>query len=225
MTNLKSLSAEQLINETVRAVKNERLSTTLVVKHFEEIYSRKLYLERGYPSLFEMATKYFGFCAGSAQRRINSMKLIQALPEVEEKIESGELSLTVASTLQGFFAAEAKGKKAYSKLEKLCVIKSCLSKSTREVERELVILSPEREQRESLKYTSEERLRLSLSISEDLHQKLNRLKDIWSHSNPSLSTEVLLERMVEIVLEKVDPVRINERISKRKKFDSALNPT
>ncbi len=214
--NLKSLTADELLIETEKAVKNERLSTAKVVRLFEEIYVRKLYLSRGYPSLFEMAVKHFGFCAGSAQRRINSMKLLRELPEIEDKIESGELSLTVASTLQGFFVNEKRENKAYSRIEKLNVVQSCLNKSTREVERELVSLSPTRDKKESVNYINDNRLRISLSISEELHQKIKHLKSIWSHSNPSLSTEVLLERVVEMALDKVDPVRLHERVSKRK---------
>jgi hypothetical protein len=216
MINIKLLTADQLLLEAEKAVKNERLATAQVVKLFEEIYVRKLYLQRGYPSLFEMAVKHFGFCAGSAQRRINSMKLMRELPEIEEKIESGELSLTAASTLQGFFLSEKREHKTYSKFEKLSVVKSCLNKSTREVERELIALSPERDKKESATYINENRLRISLSISEELHQKINHLKSIWSHSNPSLSTEVLLERVVEMALQKVDPTRINERACKQK---------
>jgi hypothetical protein len=217
MINIKLLTADQLLLETENAVKNERLATAQVVKLFEEIYVRKLYLQRGYSSLFEMAVKHFGFCAGSAQRRINSMKLMRELPEIEEKIESGELSLTAASTLQGFFLSEKRENKSYSKFEKLSLVKSCLNKSTREVERELIALSPERDKKESATYINENRLRISLSISEELHQKINHLKSIWSHSNPSLSTEVLLERVVEMALEEVDPARSNERARQRKR--------
>lgn len=216
MTYLKTLADEILINQTAKAIREERLSTTLVVKYFQEIYERKLYLHRGYPSLFEMATKQFGYCAGAAQRRINSMKLIRELPEVESKMESGELPLTTASTLQGFFAIEAKTRGSYSKSQKLKVVESCLGKTTREVERQLVTLSPEREKRESASYISQDRLRISLSISDELYQKLNRLKEIWSHANPSLSTEILLERVVEMALEKVDPVRVNKRVAKKR---------
>ncbi len=89
--SLKSLTSDELLLETEKAVKNERLSTAQVVRYLEEIYARKLYLSRGYPSLFEMAVKHFGFCAGSAQRRI-----------------------TTASTLQGFFISEKRENKAYT---------------------------------------------------------------------------------------------------------------
>ena len=133
----------------------------------------------------------------------------------KKQIEAGALSLTTASTLHGFFVTEAKVKKTYSKVEKLALVNSCLNISTREVERKLVAISPDREKRESLTYTSKERLRLSISISEDLNQKLNRLKDIWSHSN--LTTEQILERTIEMALERVDPVRIHARVSERRR--------
>lgn len=214
MKELKTLTDETLIDATTRAIREERLATTVVVKYFQEIYDRKLYLHRGYPSLFEMATKQFGYCAGAAQRRISSMRLIKDLPVVESMMESGALSLTAAATLHGFFAMEAKAENPYSKVQKMSVVESCLNKTTREVERTLVTLSPEREKRECFSYTSGDRLRISLSISEDLYQKLNRLKDIWSHSNPTLSTEILLERVVEMALEKVDPIRISRRIKR-----------
>ncbi len=216
MKNIKLLNAQELVTETENAIRQERLCTATVIKLFEEIYVRRLYLERGFPSLFEMATAHFGYSASAAQRRINSMKLVHDLPDLENKIESGELSLSTAATLHSFFTAEKKEQKTYSASEKLRVVRSCMNKSARDVERTLVTLSPEREKRESLTYTSEERLRLSVSISEDLHKKINRLKDLWSHSNPDLSTEVLLEKVVEMALEKVDPVRINERLEGRR---------
>ncbi len=216
VSELEKLTDEKLIHETTHAIRLERNSTAIVVKYFHEIYVRKLYLLRGYPSLFEMATQYFGYCAGAAQRRINSMKLVTELPEVEEQIESGALSLTAASTLLGFFASEKKDNKFYSKTEKLALVQVCLNNSTREIERKLVAISPDREKRETLTYTSEHRLRLSISISEELNLKLNRLKDVWSHSN--LTTEQVLEKIADLALDRVDPIRIHARILEKKRM-------
>ena len=72
------------------------------------------------------------------------MKLIDAIPEVEEKIETGELSLSGASKIQTFFNAEKKAKIPYTHEERVAVVESCLSKSTRELERERHVL-PQRE--------------------------------------------------------------------------------
>jgi hypothetical protein len=214
--NLKQFSNEDLISKTERAVRVEREASTQVVRLFQEISERKLFLKRGFPSLYDMVTKQFGYCAGSAMRRINSMRLIQAIPEVEAKIESGELSLSVASEVQSFFYAEAKESRPYSMNAKIELIETCLNKSKREVEMELCRRNPEREKRESVRQISNDRLRVSFSITDELNQKLDRLKDLMSHSDPNLSTEHLLGKLVELGLDKFDPIRKAKRARERR---------
>jgi hypothetical protein len=208
------MTNEELLLKTELAVKTERRATSEVVRLFQEISKRKLYLERGFPHLYEMATKHFGYCAGSAMRRINAMRLANAIPSVESKLESGELSLSVASEVQSFFYAEAKESRPYSLNAKIELIEACLNKSRREVERELIRRNPEREKRESIRHTSIDRVRVSFSISEELNQKLNRLKDLLSQTNPS--TEDLLDRLAELGLDKFDPLRKAARAKSRR---------
>jgi hypothetical protein len=130
------------------------------------------------------------------------------------------LSLSVASEVQSFFYAEAKESRPYSVNAKIELIETCLNKSKREVEMELCRRNPEREKRESIRPISNDRLRVSFSISDELNQKLDRLKDLMSHSNPNLSTEKLLEKLVELGLEKLDPVRKAKRARDRREKHS-----
>jgi hypothetical protein len=95
------------------------------------------------------------------------------------------------------------------------LIETCLNKSKREVEKELSRRNPEREKRETVRAISAERMRVSFSISDDLNQKLDRLKDLLSHSDPNLSMEALLERLAELGLDKFDPVRKAQRAESR----------
>lgn len=173
--NLKLLSKSELILSTVAAVKTERLSTLQVLHHFCEIERRRLYLEKGYSSLFDMAVKYFGFSASGAQRRIYSMRLIQDMPEAEIKIKNGELTLTTAASVQTYFKAS----KRLPKAERKEVLSSCLNKSSREVDKELASRQPAKDKRDDIRYTDADRLRLSLNISEDLYEKLEKLKHRW----------------------------------------------
>ncbi len=173
-TNLKTLSKTELLLSTEAAVKTERLSTLQVLHHFREIERRRLYLEKGYSSLFDMAVKHFGFSASGAQRRIYSMRLIRDMPEAEQKIESGELSLTAAASVQTFF----KEKRDLPKAERTKVLSSCYNKSSREVEKELASRQPKKDKRDDIRYTDGDRLRLSLNISEELFQKLEKLKHV-----------------------------------------------
>lgn len=115
--NLKAFNDDVLLERTHHLVSEERRLNLEVIRHLKEISSRKLYLERGYPSLFEMCTKEFKYSPAAAQRRIEAMKLIQELPEVEKKIEIGDLSLSVAAQVQSFFRREERTEKAYSKEE------------------------------------------------------------------------------------------------------------
>lgn len=212
---LKKLSDGQLIFDTKEAVKAEREATSVVVKYFREIYSRELYLKYACTSLFDFATKELGYCDGSAQSRINAMKLVIALPEVEKKIETGELSLTAASNLQSFFQIEKKIKKTYSAEEKLEVVKACCSKSTREVKIELASRNPIVVWVETVRPVSKDRFELKFTVTDVLEQKIRKLKGLLAHSCPNMKTEELFETLVELGLEKFDPVRRAERAEKR----------
>ena len=110
-----SLSDSELIFDTKEAIQKEREATAIVVRYFQEIYDRELYLKHACSSLFQFVTEKLGYCAGSAQLRINAMRLIQSVPEVELKIESGELSLTAAAKIQSFITLEKKKKRLTQK--------------------------------------------------------------------------------------------------------------
>lgn len=170
--NIKGFNDDQLIQSTKNAIKTERKTLLVVLDHLCEIERRGLYFKYGYNSLFSMAVKYFGYPEASAQRRINSMRLLSSVPEVAEKLESGELSLTTAASVQNFF----KETQIVSLVEKQKVIASCLNLTTREVEKELAARNPNRDKREVIRYSNRDRLRMSINISEDLYARLERLK-------------------------------------------------
>ncbi len=210
------LTNDELVLDAEKEIKLERESTLKIIKLFQEISARRIYLERGFPSFYEMVTKHFGYCAGSAMRRINAMKLVQEMPQFEEKIETGELSLSVAADVQSFLYQEAKIERPYSLNAKIELVETCVGKSRREVEEEFARRNPDREKRETQHAISHDRLRVSFSISKELNEKLNHLKDLLGHVDPSMTTESLLERLAELGLAKYDPKRKAERASARK---------
>ncbi len=148
-------------------------------------------------------------------RRINAMKLVKEMPQFEEKLETGELSLSVAADVQSFLYQEAKIERPYSLNAKIELVETCLGKSRREAEEEFARRNPDREKRETQHSISHDRLRVSLSISKELNDKMNQLKDLLSHVDPSMTTESLLERLAELGLEKYDPQRKAERAKVR----------
>ena len=102
-TNLKRMSNDQLLLQTKNLVQKERQINIQVLQHLQEIEKRKLYLKRGFPSLFEYAIKELDYSHSAAYRRIKAMRLCRDIPQATSKIKTGSLNLTTASQLQTFF--------------------------------------------------------------------------------------------------------------------------
>jgi hypothetical protein len=138
------------------------------------------------------------------------MRLLRDVPEVEDKIRSGALSVSTAAHVQGFFVTEKKERgQSYSPEQKQALITQVLGKSRHEAERELVKISPDRgvEQPEVERQLKNERIELRVSVSRALHDKLKRIQDLRAHADPWPSYESTLDYMSEFVLAKIDPLR------------------
>ncbi|MEK7356355.1 MAG: HNH endonuclease signature motif containing protein, partial [Bdellovibrionota bacterium] len=105
---------------------------------------------------------------------------------------------------------------SYSKGEMFDLVSACEGKSSREVEKELATRNPEFIRRETVRAVDADNMRLSLTIKDDLWRKIERLKALRSHTNVSMKNEELLEWLVELGLDKADPVRKAERAADRK---------
>ena len=214
--NLKALSDDQLLSETSTVVASERRITADAIKHFYEINRRKLHLQLGYGSLFEMLRNKYGYCEATAQLRKNAVYLMQDVPDVIEKIESGVMPVTVAANIQSFLYAEKRLDRAYSPEAKAELIETCIGKSVRDVQKEFARRNPDFEKRESIKQVTEDRVRVSHSISNELEDKLQRIRRLWSHIDPNMSRETMLDRMAELTLDQIDPLRKAKRAENRK---------
>ena len=83
--HLQTLSDSDLLSLVRRTAAHEREATLQVLLHLHEVERRRLYLERGYPSLFEVCIQELGYCSGSAQIRIESMRLLRDIPSEFER--------------------------------------------------------------------------------------------------------------------------------------------
>lgn len=98
--SLKRLNDNDLLLRFGKLVRTERKITHLVLACIAEIDTRRLFLEKAYPSLYEFLTKEFGYSPSAAVRRIESARLLREVPEISHKIESGALNLSQLSQLQ-----------------------------------------------------------------------------------------------------------------------------
>ena len=103
--NFKNHSPEALLSELKSAVLTERQSTTRVLHLLCEVEARRIFGCHG--SLFDFTVHELGYSPDAAYRRINAMRVIRDVPEVEAKLESGSLSLSVVAEATRFFRAGA----------------------------------------------------------------------------------------------------------------------
>src|ERR1700738_4056898 len=102
--NLKQLSDQQLLIDTLHLNKQVSKLTALLLWHIREIEERKLYFQCGCNSTFEYLVKVLKYSDSSAARRLQASRLLKSVPEVAAKIEDGSLNLTTAALSQNIMA-------------------------------------------------------------------------------------------------------------------------
>jgi hypothetical protein len=202
-STLQNLHDNELLEETKKLVETERETTTFILHSFAEIESRRLYAQRGYPSLFAMAVEYLKYSAGAAERRISASRLLRQLPDVERKLTDGTLNLTVVAKAHTFFQAERRiHPKTYTLAQKREILASLENKSSREAERELLKISPLQLPNETVRPLSDSHTEIRLVVSKELLEQLNQLRDHFSHANPGMSFTGLVEVLARNAMRK-----------------------
>lgn len=92
--NLKHLTDKTLLADTKKLADTYRKVTAELLHHIREIEKRRLFSELGYSSLFSYVVQELGFSDSSAVRRIKAARLLEEIPEIEKKIENGDLNLS-----------------------------------------------------------------------------------------------------------------------------------
>ncbi len=219
--NLKHLSSERLIIELKTLVATERRVGVAILHHLREVEERRLYLSQYQcPSLFAFAVRVLGYSSDAAWRRITAMRALKELPSLQEKIESGALSLTVVARATQFFKEEGAQRKevglqSMSAPEKLAVFASLEGKSTRQAE---AVFSAQSSKPIAIKT-------LKVELHAEDYANLEKLQGLLSHRDQGRAGTLagVLAVLIEEGLEKHDPVRIEAR-SERRRLASLLGP-
>ena len=82
----------------------------VVIDHLREIQKRRLYLRRGFSSLFDYAVRELGYSDAAAWRRIKAMRLCADVEGVRERLQDGSMTLNAAAQLQNAFDRQERKK-------------------------------------------------------------------------------------------------------------------
>jgi 5-methylcytosine-specific restriction endonuclease McrA len=207
--NLKHLSDDAVLMEAERI--NTRLREDLIslLYHLREIDRRRLFAKLKFPSLFEYTIQKLKFSEDEANRRIAAMRLLQEVPEIEEKISSGNLSLSNVAMARRLFTKEKKAGRALDQKAKVEVLNQLENQPTRSAQKILCRINPEMNPRK-------QELSFHDIDDDELREKLLRVKGRFAHTHPHLTLFELLHKLCNEKLDekvKSPPRRANSHVS------------
>ena len=202
MSELKKLSDQNLLLKINTLVKEERKLLLEILHYLREVERRKVFADLGYDSLFKYCVWGLGYSEGQAQRRINAMRMMRDLPEVEKKIEEGRVNLSQLSLLQGFFK-----EKEIVREEKLQLIEQVEKKSLDDTRRML---------------NNETLRQLKFKVKSEIYESWRKLRGISAHQYKT--DEELLHSLIVEKLQKKNLSQTKHRNTAMKVSNSRYIP-
>ena len=173
-----------LHQELLELRQKEKRITSEILNKLQQMEVDRAYLEMGYNSLFDYLVRGLGYSEATAYQRQACVRLAREVPEIKQKIDQGSLTLSAVTT--AFMHLRKK-----PVAEKRKVLKSMENKSSREVKAMFLEPTP------TLKIKKTEyvdKVHLSLELSHEQNQKLEKLKALKSHKH---NVESLLMDLIE----------------------------
>ena len=218
--HIHNLSSAELVARLQKLVQTERKITHLILDCINEIEIRKLHLEQGYSSMYDFLTLKMGYTPASAQRRLESARLIRQMPEetkteIHQKIESGSLQLSHLSMLQKYSREKQKTSGEVVSLKQKQEILLQLENKSLEQSQVVIAKSLDLEVLEtkfhSSRHHKDESVTLTMTFSKEEMEILKQVRDLKSHATGSIEIKDVLMHLAKKELKQ--PVRISKTLS------------
>lgn len=191
-------------------VSDERKRTSEILHLINLADQRRLYLHRGFGSLFDWLTKTFSYSESAAHRRIMASRLLNSVPDISRKIASGEVNLsTLAKTQSAIRFEEKLSGTRLTNAAKADVIEKIENKTLRETDKALIKHFPKlvtRLEYERRTEVTETVTKLTLNLSGDTLESLDRVKELLAHKYPDATFAQVIGFLAKDFLKRKDPL-------------------
>ena len=195
-----------------------------IVAHLAEMDARKLSLIRGY-SLFEYCQTRLGLSESQAFYRITAARAARRFPILFDLLEHHHIHLTTIALISKYLTEE----------NHVELFEAVRGRSKREVLKLLARRFPRPDAESHIRKLppqlatfaagpsatfeplSESTYRLQLNASEALKEKLTLAADLMSHSNPTFDLAVVVERALDLLIDKLQKQRFGVGVRPRRK--------
>ena len=194
------MTDEQIETQLRDLLRAELKTTTEILRLINLAESRDLALKRGFGSTFDWLTKGLGYSSSAAWRRLQSARLLRAVPNAAEKLESGDINLTTLSKAQqAMRTAEKLSGQKMTDERKAAAIEAISQQSSEQTDATLLNLFPETAStvhQERTKQINEEHTRLMFNFKKADMENLAWAVDYLSHVVPDASHGRVLAKVL-----------------------------
>jgi hypothetical protein len=231
---LAHLSDAQLLESLKTLCDRGRAWLARLLAHLVEVEERRLHLEAACPSMFQFCVQRLGMSEDEACRRIHAARLARCFPDLLARIERGDLTLSTMALL-----ADTLTPSNYEELVEAAAgktkadVQSLLARRSPSPDVPAAITSipmqpaiptlgtapappPAATAGPQLVPLSETRHKVQFTASDELRDKLERAQDLLRHANADGDLAVVVERAVDLLLEKLEKQRLGKTSRPRK---------
>jgi len=188
---------QRIHEKAVQAAKNFHRAEAELLEIIQQVDKRKVFRALGFSSLFTYVTQSLGLSENLAYNFITVARKSNEIPQMKEAIESGTLNVSKARRVVSVINSDNQA----SWIEKASNL------TQREVEKKVAEVQPQSRVKERIKVLTPSVSELRCPISEELGEKIKRVQDLEStRQKRAVTIEGAVEAMVEVYLEKKDPV-------------------
>lgn len=184
--DLSQIENHELLNRLEKLSRTERKITHIILWHILELENRRLYADHGFSSCFEYLTQGLGYSEGSANRRLQSARLLKQVPDVAKKIEAGSLNLSQLAQVQKCLRHEKQNGKPLTIARAQEILSLVENKNTFETEKVLAKeFNRTIEIREKLLPQKDNSVKLEIILTAEQMKELELAKSLSSHACPA----------------------------------------
>lgn len=218
---LAEIPNEEILLDLKAFVGKERQSLARVIVYLVEVEERRVHLALACSSMFDFCVRKLGLSEGEAFRRLAAARLVRRFPVLLDAIASGQIHLSSLVLLRNLFteanvddlvaAASGKTKREVEELAARMAPKPDVRTSIRKLPERRSSSSaasvhgpaPSRAPAPQVQAIAERRYKVQFTADDALREKLELARALMSHRNPNGDLGVVVERAVELLLEKL----------------------
>ncbi|UOF02058.1 HNH endonuclease [Bdellovibrio reynosensis] len=228
MNPLSRFTNEELEARLKDLVQKERKLLHVIIEHIREIDGRRIYLTKGYSSIYDYLTKELGYSGSAAMRRLEAARLLREVPQVAEHLQEGTLNLSQIGELSRAIKEKEKlsGEKV-SSFQKQDLVAAVFGKTAQETQYEVArIFDLPLKDYDTQRLQKDESVRLEFTLTKEQHEKLLRCKDLAAHillqGNGSVSLNEVIEFLADQYLDEKFKKPKSSRIPQQKSLHEEI---